>query len=174
MTFKVAATGGGAPAGWRRYVVPALIGSLMLNVGFIGAVGGAAFRHHHGGSGGHAFSAPIERGLIAFMRTLPDERAKTLLGALDGARPAIRAQRKEAKDRRREALDAFATEKLDPDALKGALQRATDAEARLQSLISAAFVETAGRLSPAERQAFRAWRERMDGHDDHHKGHGQP
>ena len=74
MTFKVAAAGV-TPQAWRRWAVPGLIGSLMLNLALVGAFAGSALvSHRH--PGGHGMAPPVERGLVAFVRTLPSDRAK--------------------------------------------------------------------------------------------------
>ena len=60
MTFKVAAAGVTPPA-WRRWAVPGLIGSLMLNLALVGAFAGSALvSHRH--PGGHGMAPPVERG----------------------------------------------------------------------------------------------------------------
>jgi len=128
----------------------------MLNVALVGAFAGSAlFSHRH--PGGHGMAPPVERGLVAFVRTLPSDRAKTLLVPFETARPGLRAQRKEVKDRRREAFDALTADKLDSEALKAALQRATEAESKLQASISGVFVETASKLGMLTYVAKARW-----------------
>ena len=57
MTFKVAAAGVTPPA-WRRWAVPGLIGSLMLNLALVGAFAGSALvSHRH--PGGHGMAPPV-------------------------------------------------------------------------------------------------------------------
>ncbi len=163
-------TPGVARSRWQTWGKPALLASLALNLLLVGGmVGGMMARHRHGGPGGA--QAPIERGIIAFVRTnLPRDRAQALLQSVEGQRPAFRAARKDLRQARDAAFEAFTAGTLDQVALRAALTKAGEADDKFQALGTNVFVDLAGRMTPAERQAYRAWREAQD---RHHHGPGE-
>ena len=166
-TNAAGASPAGGGGGWQRWGKPALLASLMLNLLLFGGfVGGYLASHRHGGMGG---LAPIERGIIAFVRTLPRDRSQALLQAVEGQRPAFKAGRRELRQSRAAALDVFTAEALDTPALRAALVKASEADDKVQALGSNVFIELAGRMTPAERQAYRVWREAQE---PHHRGPG--
>lgn len=144
-----------APIGWRRWAGPLLLVSLMANLLVVGMLAGAFLSNHHHrhGPGGR------ERALSGFLRTLPPERQKVLLGELEPSRAVIKAARGKAHDARHAAIEAFAADPVDPAALATAFESANAAEASLRSTFSSVLVSMASKLSADERRAFRSWRE---------------
>lgn len=157
-----AATG----AGWRGYAAPLLLGSLALNLLLIGGMVGGYFAAH--GHGGLAHQ-PIERGIVAFVRSLPRERAEALLRPIEGLRPQFKDGRRTLREARGAAYDAFTTDSVDADKLRGALTRAGEAEDRLQAMGTQLFVDLAQKMTPEERKAYRTWRESQDHHGKRHE-----
>lgn len=156
---------------WPRWGKPALVASVMVNLLLVGGLlGGLVAGHRHGGVGAHA---PIERGIVAFVRSMPKERSQALLQTIEGQRPAFKAARKELRQARGAAFDAFTAANLDAGALRTALTKAGEADDKMQALGTNVFVELAGRLTPAERQAYREWREAQEPrHRGPHGGEG--
>lgn len=146
--------------GWRRYAAPLLLGSLALNLLFIGATVGGHFAHRRGGLA----HQPIERGIVGFVRSLPNDRAQALMQPLEGRRPQFKESRKALREARGAAFDAFTSETIDVDKLRTALQRAGEAEDRMQALGTQLFVDLAQRMTPDERKGYRTWREPQDKH----------
>lgn len=163
-------SGNGAPPGgtpgWRRRAAPLLLGSMALNLLLVGAMVGGYFAAHRHGKFAHQ---PIERGIVGFVRSLPRDRGQALLQPFEGRRPQFKESRKALRDARSLAFDAFTTETVEPDKLRAALQRAGEAEDRMQALGTQLFVDLAQRMTPDERKAYRTWREAQD--KDHHGKH---
>lgn len=149
------------PAGWRRYAMPLLLGSLAVNLVLIGGmVGGYFAASRHGGLA----HQPIERGIVGFVRSLPRERAQTLLQPLESRRPQFKENRKALREARSAAFDAFTAEAVEPDKLQAALVRAGEAEDRMQALGTQLFVDLSQKMTPDERKAYRTWREAQERH----------
>lgn len=145
---------------WRRYAGPLLLGSLALNLLLIGGtLGGHFAAHRHGGGMSHQ---PIERGIVGFVRTLPRDRAQVLMQSFESQRPLFKEHRRAWREARGAAFDAFTAETVEPDRLRAALNKAGEAEDRMQALGTTLFVDLAAHMTPAERRAYRVWREAQD------------
>lgn len=169
-----AANGSGAAAaprvGWRRWAGPLLLVSLMANLLVLGALGGAFFAGHRHGP--LAF-APIDRGLMGYLRTLPEARRTAILAEMERSRSRLQDERTKVWDARKAALSALAAEPFDEAALKSAMAGADAAEGTLQSISSSILVSVAAKLTPEERRGFKQWREaRQHGPHGRHKKHG--
>ena len=152
--------------GWRRYAAPLLLGSLAVNLLLLGGmVGGYFAAHRHGGLA----HQPIERGIVGFVRSLPRDRAEALLQPFESRRPQFKESRKAIREARDVAYDAFTTDAVEPDKLRAALVRAGEAEDRMQALGTQLFVDLAQKMTPAERKAYRNWRESQEHHGKRHE-----
>lgn len=161
MSDVVRSDAGGAPqAGWRRFAAPLLLGSLALNLLLIGGtVGGMLAGGHHGGRLAHA---PIERGIVGFVRSLPRERSEALLKPFEGRKPQFKEAFKSLREARKSAFDVFTAASVDPVQLKAALAHAAEQESRVEAMGTQLFVDLATQMTPDERQSYRNWRESQD------------
>ncbi len=148
----------GVPARLPRWLYPALIASMAINLLFVGGVG-AAFWHHRQGPGGHGRGGDF--GLMGFVRELPRERQTFVRDQLTAARQMLRPLRKAVRDAWDQSNTALAAEPFDKEALKAALAQQTDAESKFKSAMTSALAETAEQLKPEERRLLQTWREKQ-------------
>jgi len=153
--------------GWRRWAGPLLLVSLMANLLVVGALGGSYFAGHRFGP--LAF-APIDRGLMGYLRTLPDARRSAILSDIEQSRSRFHAELHKVREARKSALSALAAEPFDEAALKSAMAGANAAESELQTISNAIFITVASRLTPEERRGLKEWRQaRQHGQHGHHR-----
>jgi uncharacterized membrane protein len=129
----------------------------------VGAVGGAMLswkKHGHGrgGRGGEDF------GLMAFSRTLPDERRLPIRKALREQRASLKPVWGEVEQARAAAGEVLAQEPFDKEKLREALGKISAIEARLKSAGHEMFLDTAERLTADERRALKEWWQKRRGH----------
>lgn len=129
-----------------------LYASLALNLVVIGGAASALWRHRHHGPDGH--------GLSGFVHQLPQERREPLHEFLKSERAKVKPIREEIAGAWKETNELLGQEPFDKDKMKAAMTRMNETEARLRATIADALVETAARMTPQERQAMKAWRER--------------
>ena len=150
----------GGPGRWLKL---GLIASLAVNLLVIGGIAGSMLAwQRHGprgaGRGGEEF------GLLGFSRTLPAERAAVIRKAIQAERTALRPLRDEIRDARREAADVLVAEPFDRDKFKAAIDKISEAEAKLKSAGLSVFLNTAERLTADERRALHDWWQRRKPH----------
>ena len=155
---------------WRRWAGPLLLVSLMANLLVVGALTGSYLvgRRH----GPLAF-APIDRGLMGYLRTLPDDRRAAILSGFEQSRGHLHAERNKVRETRKLALSALAAEPFDEAALKSAIAAANAAEGSLQAVSNSIFVSVAARLTPQERRDFKQWREARQHGPHNRRGAGE-
>lgn len=146
------------PATGSRRMKYVLIGSLALNLLFIGAVVGMGFKkHHHGPGGGPHF------GLMGLTRVLPEERRKEVEEILKKEYAAMRPAMEELHKARHEAADRLAAEPFDRAGLERAIAALSEKEQSLRSATLETFLTEAARLNADERkQLADRWRKRAD------------
>lgn len=148
------------PGTGSRRMKYVLIGSLALNLLFVGAVVGMGFKKH--GHGPH-HAAREHFGLMGLTRVLPDERRKEVLEQLkkeyDERRPAM----EDLRTARHEAADRLAADPFDRASLEAALENVAGREQALRSATVETFLVQAERLSAEERKLLsERWRKRAD------------
>lgn len=157
-------TNGNEGSTWQRprWLYPALVASLAVNLAVLGSMAGAFWHHRHGRH---------EGGLSSFVRHLPDERRAPLREFLTGEREKLKPLRDDMRKAWRESNDVLGEDPFDKDKLKAVMGRMNDAEARIRAAISDAVAETAARMTPEDRQAMKTWREhKMDRKWRRHRG----
>ena len=97
---------------------------------------------------------------MGFVRELAPDRQSELSAALVAEREKIKPLREGVKEGWKETNALLGAEPFDKEKLNAAMIRMIDAETRMRTVISAALVETAGKLSPDERLKLKAWREK--------------
>lgn len=147
---------GGSGEGRARWFNILLVGSLALNLLFIGGLAKAAWHHRHGGHGGP--------GLMGFVRDLPPDRRQLLGNEIKAAREAVEPLRQTVRDRWSEANTVLVEEPFDKAKYKAAMDRVTEAESQMKAGITSALSETASKLTPDERRALKAWRDKRKKH----------
>ncbi|MEQ1718515.1 MAG: periplasmic heavy metal sensor [Hyphomicrobium sp.] len=141
-----------------RWLYGVLIASLGINLLVAGGAASAFWRHRHGGH---------ERGLMSFVRELPAERRPPIEEYIRSEREKLKPMREAIRAGWTETNTVLGEEPFDKEKLKASMGRVIDAETRMRTAISEALVETAAKLTPPERQAMKAWRERT--RDGRHK-----
>ncbi|KWF71157.1 periplasmic heavy metal sensor [Burkholderia pseudomultivorans] len=124
-----------------------LVGSVVLNVFMLGAIGGGAYQW---------FST--HRDLRAALRfaadELPDARRRQFTDALKAARKDGRDFAREGRDGRITVLDLLAAPQLDRPAIDAALERTRAADSALRAQVERSVVDFAATLTPDERAKF--------------------
>jgi uncharacterized membrane protein len=144
------------PPRQSRWLFPALIASLALNLLFIGGIGAAAWqkKHHRG----HGFGADF--GLMGFVRELPDDRAAVVREQITKARESTRPLKKAVREAWRDANATLTVEPFDKEKFKAAMARASDAESQFKAAIAGGLADMAEKLTAEERAKLQAWREK--------------
>lgn len=137
---------------WQRprWLYPALVASLAINLVVLGSAAGAFWHHRHERG---------EHGLSGFVRHLPEERRAPLHDFLMSEREKIKPLRDEMRNAWRESNAVLGQEPFDKDKLKAVMGRMNEVEARIRGTITDALVETAAKMTPEDRQAMKKWRE---------------
>lgn len=141
-----------APSKPARWVYIVLVASLAANLLVVGGAASVFWHHRHGGHGEH--------GLSGFVSRLHEDRRGPLRAFIEAEREKLKPIRADVRAAWRETNELLGAETFDKEKLKAAMAQMNDAEARMRSAIGDALVETAAKLSPAERRELRAWRER--------------
>lgn len=137
-----------------------LIGSLALNLLFVGGLVGMSFKKH--GHGPH-HTAREHFGLMGLTRVLPEERRKDVLEQLKKEYGEMRPAMEDLRTARIEAADRLAAEPFDRAALEQAIANVASREQALRSTTVETFLVQAARLSAEERkQLSERWRKRAD------------
>ena len=148
----------GAGSRRARYI---LIGSLALNLLFVGAFVGMGFKPH--GPGGPHHAAREHFGLMGLTRVLPEERRKEVLEQLKKEYEERRPAMEDLHAARHEAADRLAAEPFDRASLEEALANVASREQALRSATVETFLAQAERLSAEERKLLsERWRKRAD------------
>jgi uncharacterized membrane protein len=132
-----------------------LVGSLALNLIFIGLVSTAMWRYR---TPPH-WAGAVTPNLLGYASTLPAERRKDLWNRTAEQRQLIRPFRRELRAAREEVMAALATEPFDRERFAAAQERLLAADQRARAAVQALYAEIAVGLTSAERQAFPSWRE---------------
>jgi hypothetical protein len=117
--------------------------------------------------------------LAQFTRTLPAERARQLGAVIEAGEPAIKAQRGEMRQTRRELGQMLRADAWDKERFVAAQNRLLEQETSLRRAQMRLFVDVAEKMSADERRAFLKWRRenvsagrRNGGKDDDKTGQG--
>lgn len=147
-----------APSAGRRWL---LIGSLALNLLFIGGLGALWFKGPPGP--GHWGSSQTAFGMMRFSRDLPPERRNAVRQHLKEARQGLKDLRAELRAARLKAAEVLASPSYAPVQLKAALEAIASAENRMREAGSAALLKSIGELTPEERRRLaETWKRRLD------------
>ncbi len=139
-----------------------LIASATLNLLLLGLIGGGAIAmKRHGGPFGGMRPPAEDFGLIAFARTLPEERRQEIKKDLRQARSRIKPHMEAISAARAKAADLLAADPLDQAALTTALEAVQGEEVKLKAEGRSIFIEEASKLSLEERRALaELWKKR--------------
>ncbi|HET6390816.1 periplasmic heavy metal sensor [Hyphomicrobium sp.] len=136
-----------------RYLYPAFIASLALNLVFVGLFAAAAWHHHQ------KSSATIEPGLLGFVKHLPSDRQVAVRNEITGAREAVKDLRAEVKQNWLAANALLTQEPFDKAKFAEALAKLRETENVYKTALNNAMAETAANLTPEERKILQSWRE---------------
>ncbi|MFN0218092.1 MAG: periplasmic heavy metal sensor [Hyphomicrobium sp.] len=157
-----------APRPRSRWLYAGLVASLAVNLLFAGWVGGAMWHHRkdpawRGGGGG-------ERGLLGFVRQLPEDRRPALRARIKAARDMLKPLKDELEAAWTAANATLVVEPFDKAASKAAFTKAIDADVRLRSAIDDELLATVEGLSAEERKILQTWREKRKSRMPHRHG----
>ncbi len=138
-----------------RWLFPALVVSLALNLLVAGSMGAAYWQHRHSSPGAWRGD---DVGLMGFVRKLPKERQSVLRDDVKLARENLQPLKEAARSAWVAANTTLATEPFNQEAVTAAFQKMTDAEATWKTAVSGALINTAAKLTPQERQTLTEWR----------------
>ncbi|AIO36212.1 periplasmic heavy metal sensor [Burkholderia pseudomultivorans] len=137
--------------GWKIV----LVGSVVLNVFMLGAIGGGAYQWFSTHRDLRAAGAPAQRAALRFAADeLPDARRRQFTDALKAARKDGRDFAREGRDGRITVLDLLAAPQLDRPAIDAALERTRAADSALRAQVERSVVDFAATLTPDERAKF--------------------
>ena len=147
-----------APSAGRRWL---LIGSLALNLLFIGGLGALWFKGPPGP--GHWGPSQTAFGIMRFSRDLPPERRVAVRQHLKEARQVLKDLKAELRVARLKAAEVLASPSYTPEQLKAALDAIASGENRMRDVGSVALLKSIGELTPEERQKLaEAWTRRLE------------
>ncbi len=142
----------GAASSRPRWVYPALIASLAVNLLFVGGFATALW-HRHGGPHG-------EPGLLGFTRELPGDRQRVVREDIVAARQALQPLRNAIREAWAQTNVILTEEPFDKDKYKASMDQLAEAETKFKAAISAMMADTASKLTPEERRILQGWREK--------------
>lgn len=132
-----------------------LVGSVVLNVFMLGAIGGGAYQWFSTHRDLRAAGGPAPRTALRFAADeLPDARQREFAAALKAARTDGRDFAREGRDGRITVLDLLAAPQLDRTAIDAALERTRAADSALRAQVERSVVDFAATLTPDERVKF--------------------
>ena len=134
---------------WAKF---ALVGSLALNVLFIGAMIGAVLR------GPHASAGRGSNNIIAYVATLPVEERQKLMAQMKDMRQQVRPLRQAAREAARERAASLVAEPFDKQSYLAAQTRQIEAETKLRLLMRDLVADAAASMTGEQRKAFVRWR----------------
>ncbi|MDN7672101.1 periplasmic heavy metal sensor [Burkholderia oklahomensis] len=136
---------------WRL----AFVGSAVLNVFLLGAIGGGAYQWLATHRDLNAAGAPGQRTALRFAANeLSWARQREFIDALKAARREGHDYAVNGRDGRFEVLDLLAAQQLDRPAIDSALARTRAADSALRARVESNVVDFATTLTPEERLKF--------------------
>ncbi len=161
-----AAQQSGAGASAARWLKPALLVSVALNLLIIGVIAGFMIRHYKR-SGGHSYRANT---MLGFARALPAERRLALRPILDEIRRSLRPLRHQYKQTRRAVRQAVLAAPFESKVYETAVAKRLQALVELRKARNTLFVQLNEKLSAGERKDYVEWlRQRQ-----YNRRHGRP
>lgn len=148
-----------------RWMWVVLVLSVALNLLVLGAAGRAMWHFR----GAHHFGADRAGGLTQYLGSLPDARRDEIAGLIEADRGALRALRRNAREKRRALAEAFTADPLDPDRLAAAARAASEARIAMIRQREAFFPRLAEKLTAEERRAYLEWRRENRWRRWHHR-----
>ncbi len=135
-----------------RYLYPALIVSLALNLLVVGFMA-TAYWHHR-----HEPGPPRDRGFMGFVKQLPPDRREAIRKQLIVARETTKALRDNVRSTWLAANALLTAEPFDKAKFAAALAEVREAEDRFKVAIYGTVADTAAELTPDERKLLQEWR----------------
>ena len=146
-----------APVRRRRWVGPALVASLAVNLLLLGAAAAAFIRHRVAEA---AAIGGFSGNLLAYAQSLPGPRRHELWRATKEERHGMHAFRAEMRAARHEWREALAANPFDRTRFERAQSRLLEAENKARAEAQRLFLAIAAELSAEERASFVRWQAR--------------
>jgi uncharacterized membrane protein len=137
-----------------RYLYPAFVASLALNLLFIGLFAAAAWHHREESARSN------EPGLLGFVKELPENRQAAVRNEITGAREALKDLRASVRKSWVDANALLTVEPFDKAKFTAALAKLRMSEDLYKTGLNNAMADTAANLSPDERKILQSWREK--------------
>jgi uncharacterized membrane protein len=141
------------PSGRSRYLYPAFIASLAINLLFIGGISAAAWHQRN------EDLKRSEHGMLAFVKELPADRQGTVRDEIVAARESLKGLRASVRKYWIDANNLLTAEPFDKEKFKTAMTQLRDVENQYKMALNNALADTAEKLSPEERKVLHAWRQ---------------
>lgn len=145
-----------------RWIYPALLASLMINMLFVGLVAGRMWAHggphasHEHRRGGEGFGG--------FLQKLPEGRREILRVPLESTRFEVKAMRDEVRRLRKQARELMSRDAYDAAALSATMAQVNAVRAKLGERVAKGMSDLVGQMTADERKAFAAYEERRARH----------
>jgi uncharacterized membrane protein len=138
-----------------RYLYPAFIASLALNLLFIGLFAAAVWHHRR-----ERQLLIQQPGLLGFVRELPADRQDAVRDEITAARASMKDLRDGVRKNWVDANALLTVEPFDKAKFTAALAQLRESEDRYKTALNNAMADTAEKLSPDERKLLQSWREK--------------
>jgi len=154
---KAAGSDGARYSGRSRWLVGALLVSLMANMVVVGIAAGRMWAHYHHHDRGHGWHDGRGRGgggMHAFLDRLPEARRAELRRLMPDKRELGQAGREAMRAAHQAVRDAIVSEPFDKAVLEAALARVNKARADTRGQLTAGFAEFLAAMTSEERKLF--------------------
>jgi uncharacterized membrane protein len=130
-----------------------LLGSLALNLFFVGVVLAIAIRAPASSSWDRSIFVRVER----LAATLPPADADLLRGRINGSRGAIEEAQSNYRAAQEMTRDTLRQDPFDPAAMQAAMAKSRAARQNFDQVVQGVFAGTAAQMSSAGRHALADW-----------------
>jgi uncharacterized membrane protein len=144
------------PADRSRYLYPAFVVSLAVNLLFVGVILAAIWHRHFDDMG----PPPPDKGFLGFVDKLAPDRQPVIREKILAARASMKDLRADVRKKWVAANDLLDAEPFDKAKFLAALMELRISEDAFKNAIYNSVAETAQDLTPDERKLLEKWREK--------------
>jgi uncharacterized membrane protein len=150
-----------------RYLYPAFIASLALNLLFIGGIAAAYWHNTHDYKRVH--------GMMVFVNMLPADRQPVVRAQVQAVRDSLKDLKASVRKSWTASNDLLTAEPFDKEKFKASMTQLRDVAGQYKTALNNALADMAEKFSPAERKLLHDWRENRrpwlhrKGHDKKHE-----
>ncbi len=151
-----------------RWVKPALLVSVAINLLIVGVIAGFIIRHYKNSS--HSYGAYRGKSVLGFARTLPAQRRQALRPLFDNAGRTLQPLRRQVTQARRAVRQAVLAQPFDIKAYETAVAKRLDALIGLRKTQNSLFAQLNANFTASERKAYVDWHRQRQ----MNRKHGRP